>query len=1221
MSKRVAADGGARGAKTRALRADAATVYYTGCRVNDVLRGCSRLEGLRILVTRCNVSPEGCRHKPAGDDELGEKLVSLVADHLVHRENVPRAEAVQIVRDGPCWWPEGTRGHTAIGADGSVEFVVIQPGPLTDYARESGRVDEFESRIARQFKFTSATLLELMGTHTLCLAVDCLVVEGRIDVVPRDSLPRGCVFGEGDTVTKIQLTLPPDAPPDAPAAVGVASGGLIRQICRSEPDEVHAEAAAALRDAGLDPDACLPAADSVVYGALHKQLLALAPGALKSLVQKCVRLAPVTTTVPVDADGRARERISTQALAAVATTMLYEHPGSLVPDLQIFVTGRASALKRLAVILYEDAYLPGAPINELLAAALLVMRNPMYVPPMRRRCAALAAQAVASNQVYDWRTEVRRPASIPYPAYAGSAEVSYLLLNTLRSFPGDLAMFRAVAGMIARGAAPLPSPRGTRPAERDISALVDQHGSERWVANVIGGELCSAPTAAKFAAIHRVSGTNWRAEPLPEPDCEIVRAQKRVYQVITTPVLRADITGRARTAEREHWTPAVSYGALGAGVGAIPTWRRGSRNKYYVIPGMHEGGRGAAEAVVLRDASARGPARDLLVTDAAERAQLLRAVSYRNVSLRSPLVPKLNTANMQEDSGRWRVRNSRDSSSQWTEWDDYYADARSGRGLRVGADLYDEPTESCFTREARIRVGVVRGAWAALDEAVAAAPHRAVSRLHALMCFDGSYQHVTFPLVSRDGKGAAGEFLRPLDCVDGPAHQLACEIARWVPGALSLARTGNFTIRNALLYQRVREAVARGLPTPRFECAGGVSGALGTDDGTPFRPAQERALAQIGETEAAQAGGKPGRHMLLMRVGTGKTLTALTWLRKHAAGGYAALWTVKQATVEAVATELRKRGASPFVVSRRSNAEAARLRAYLGALRPGSLAVVSEDVVRMVGSDLERVAHRLLVVFDEFDQSYGNTQRTAAAMKLAMECAGCVLMTGTMVRHCDNQGLTRWLALVCSHEYPVTAKNTMAVVAGRVVHESAPPPVETETHVVTVPATRSALEVSNDHALPWRTRALAVQAATLGSLVDTAARCVGEHGGAFVVAGSAIHAGEIVCALAGRAITAQFVSGNETPVGSPQVTVVTQDNSRGYNWAATQYCAMVTGVYGSNEATREQMVGRLVRPGQTRTVHVYRVVMADTITESQFAHHEHDAVVAALVNAAAGCAR
>ena len=132
-----------------------------------------------------------------------------------------------------------------------------------------------------------------------------------------------------------------------------------------------------------------------------------------------------------------------------------------IPELSLFVRGPTAALKRLGVVMVEDALPQGkkaaSVLAALLAASLAAVRLPYWSPPLELVRVALCAigECVKSTRVIAWR-----PGRISTGGNLGSSlsierlRLSADFLRTLRSFPSDMAMLDKVAGVTRAKTAP-----------------------------------------------------------------------------------------------------------------------------------------------------------------------------------------------------------------------------------------------------------------------------------------------------------------------------------------------------------------------------------------------------------------------------------------------------------------------------------------------------------------------------------------------------------------------------------------------------------------------------------------------------------------------------------------------------------------------------------------------------------------------------------------------
>ncbi len=171
----------------------------------------------------------------------------------------------------------------------------------------------------------------------------------------------------------------------------------------------------------------------------------MTPGTLKSLLQKIIR----TSTLYVEYDG---VEYNSKPLLLVTFILLMIHPGTFIPDIQKFVPGFVSATKRLAVTIYEDSYTKYESIlTSLFTASLLYDINRNWKPNdnLIYYWMIIAIESIDNNyKMYDYNIR-GTPPILDYDdllkddpnIYHG---INYLLIQELKSFPGDLNMVGSV---------------------------------------------------------------------------------------------------------------------------------------------------------------------------------------------------------------------------------------------------------------------------------------------------------------------------------------------------------------------------------------------------------------------------------------------------------------------------------------------------------------------------------------------------------------------------------------------------------------------------------------------------------------------------------------------------------------------------------------------------------------------------------------------------------
>lgn len=182
------------------------------------------------------------------------------------------------------------------------------------------------------------------------------------------------------------------------------------------------------------------------------------PSELKSALQKYIRHRP-----------RYIDSEDTVQVTMDVFDALLMHPGSFVPDIQRYVSGQESALKRLLVSVFEDAYYDNT--QDLLDLAVAAHISQVYrnwsIPATIRQIAHRVIRKSIENDSY-WDYRITNSASIKSPK--SNLEWCSYLLDRMKSFEGDLNMLRIIASNPV-----VKSVNNMRPESLPGYIYIDQH--------------------------------------------------------------------------------------------------------------------------------------------------------------------------------------------------------------------------------------------------------------------------------------------------------------------------------------------------------------------------------------------------------------------------------------------------------------------------------------------------------------------------------------------------------------------------------------------------------------------------------------------------------------------------------------------------------------------------------------------------------------------------
>ena len=198
----------------------------------------------------------------------------------------------------------------------------------------------------------------------------------------------------------------------------------------------------------------------------------------KSLLQKIIRYSPLKVRVlPNFPNEDENIDYDSDFVLNVVFTALLIHPGAFVPDIQRFVTGQESAMKRLAVSILEDSYLENYnSLLKLLVFAFLSQRFAGWKVSKKdfEMCMDTCSETLKDRRffVYDF-VHAEKVKPFKFSNENTDLENVSALLDELKSFNSDLLMTRDIAKM--KGKYLYSKDEKQRPDIMEIYRCVDFH--------------------------------------------------------------------------------------------------------------------------------------------------------------------------------------------------------------------------------------------------------------------------------------------------------------------------------------------------------------------------------------------------------------------------------------------------------------------------------------------------------------------------------------------------------------------------------------------------------------------------------------------------------------------------------------------------------------------------------------------------------------------------
>lgn len=944
----------------------------------------------------------------------------------------------------------------------------------------------------------------------------------------------------------------------------------------------------------------------------------------KSAVQKLIRLQPLTTVY----DG---VRVDSRSLLVLCCLRILHGPSQFLPHLQISVRGPTNLAKRLAVISVEDSdyrvldpRAECAGLVELLAGAYLAMKVVTWFPSnalvekwLRTALALLEAPATS---VYS--TAHPKPL-LRFPTKVDGSLAAYFIRYLTRSFAGDMNMIEDVVSRTVL------TVHGTgRPDTMSWEHIYDQH-----IHPSIGFLMPSPKNIHKFIPqdpkniywnvlqfmFRFCTGVNPRRKPWSETDVhvQVVRRAQRLYaRLLDPPKLLPRSPGRLlqRFAMSEEWIAgAVGVQAFGKvrfdGKEYSMVWTlnpKEMRGDHVVVATPEPVVRGMdpqMAATALLNPSIQKP-----VIDGATAA--LTAGNVRLCAIPEDHLPRPEMYNA-------RLRRVADRSYELQlngseAWVPFAAFATWNEHFAENNRRYVVPPNGAHGLVERECLRSPYGGMATPADIAAFARSIPIPVIRRMLPY--LRHHRPFFMLNqlaRDGGTKMGsETVHPLD---RQVFQVLLVLSEMVPYALVPSKQPfRFKVPHTMLLQSVRsvlEGVVQEQDTETYQWTG-------LHDSWTLVPFQRRIVDQL---KASHDRGK-SNFFLNCKVGTGKTLMALQFIRESlrvsriywitpftAFGGVIREMVEQGFRVNVCFPTLNESGGAndPSWDEFRSISPLVRVQSLRDLHpEPGTITLVRHLGLHKMKALVAKVSNAV-VVCDEVHKMMRTSQKSSMAKTLCRNSKYLLCLTGTPILEVGYaKDLIPWLEPMC--DFYVNLKNIVVGFNSMHSYRADLGIVETE-ETVEVPMRGDVLLAHNaflEKGDLYSAYKLCHRAVT-GEMVAQTKTWL--HEGVFLVARDRAHQQELARAVssipgarvivfgsnfddigtATARMTLHLTDNSDRATGTVDpveaacnVVVVRMSQSEGYT--VTKLGVRVTSVYFSNQATREQIQGRLIRISQRR---------------------------------------
>lgn len=1023
------------------------SVGLTGAREGDVLQGChADTQNVLLKVDTGTIEAPFCVRE-AVEAHVG---VDTIVQQMAKQFGWSRAVAALRYKDSPVSAPEMPNAqplgkgcsHQDLNCDcePAARFTLLNQGIWQQFAEEHGNGKAMQALVQEKKSICYRDVLRLVqtpgqpGGKTLILRPKLFrIVLGPVALAEDD--PR---LGKQDVID---------------GSAWIAKSGVATTVYEMDERLVRLPQSASRAPTVEDlPEMILKSirgredTDGITTKQVQDCIAILSPltiGGLKSLLQKTIRFHAKSVDMNLNNE-EGENKLPVALVAATAAGLLFTRAGNFSPELQLYTRGCTSALKRMGVIIAEDAWVAKATkaVLGLMATAYATQRMPEYQPPHSVVLATmkLAAKAAESPVLIAWRKSVPPQNAITAPVSAKEAKAlsqAAELLRIVKSFPGDMDMMDWVAArMTQKGSVEVTR---TLPNQRlavmPLCHCVDQH-TYRGIGHV--GPSTGPTFAKRFQLVfHTTTGFNPRQASTKGLEGKAVVKETRFAQqciarfAFQVPQTEIPILGD----EQVSFRLPLDSGTLAAAAGPIPIKVKvgKSTREVLVLLGVRCP---EDEIVMLKPTRAT---RDLFGSlNEDERANAIAQARSKQMAARSPILKSSQTIAFED--GCWRL-----DGKPWEEI------VRAGCTATVPlvqapgwaqdaiTDMVSVLRSNRALKEAlavKAETGLVPNAES-LVKKLASAAVDAVA-LRAVSMVRQQYVKVALPTPALDGGLGSDQLVAYRG--DWDVYRLLALIARLAPGALRPTMPPNFAVVDPNLLRIVERWMIQGMRGNKEQSAASANPWAKH----PLWAGMEEAESKLMEHQKCAVASMRRRdteadtgHFLIMDTGVGKTVTSLCylhrWLVEHGRNvTKRIIWVTPKGTVDNLVKQLRGNWSAPvWKVPRLSTAKKPKFGdgSHL-VLKDYYINVIHADHLRgMIDLGLAELAPTSVIVFDEVDEMYAPTLRTSAARRLAQLTPKFVAQTATPMRKNESQ-LLAWLSDTCS--FPVDSTNLLVAASGMV---------------------------------------------------------------------------------------------------------------------------------------------------------------------------------------------
>jgi superfamily II DNA or RNA helicase len=945
----------------------------------------------------------------------------------------------------------------------------------------------------------------------------------------------------------------------------------------------------------------------------------------KSLLQKLIRYMPISVDM-----GHKVLLPGDEVLRWTLLTLL-KHPGSFVPNIQRFVSGLESTAKRLAISIYEDSSVEEKDYDRLLSllsGGLLAQRVKEWKPSRELINNWIDVAIGAYNNPVSLTVNYKEEAiSKPFHIQNNQSvlETSSCLLDELRSFPSDLGLAR---GWFKEGRKRMTTST-LRPEVMPFHHCVDQH----WIPAIAyyfnpevvrsteeDIKVSSQPFASLFFKIFfEVSGINPRKCGYSKDFEEIsfVKETRKAQKLILCSLQEEKIERYEKTGEIYTFEYEIPSSWLSGLVGVM---KINVKDAHTIVTLRTDD---PLQLVVAREPRVRRGKTSYKQLTAKQEEEAIKIAKKRLIN-----GVKLNQASIPHKS----LKGSKVYLIEEDD-DEYYAIEKEGEDDLIEWDLaryvkIDLPIHTDLKRTFRKAIltygnGVEANFYEKIDSLLSDIDTKILQRL--LIYISTANSKFEMNRIGRDG-GSTG---MSVNINDVEVYQLLLRLTTIIPAALrpDVNIPAAFTVPNGPLLWKVRKYIQDKMSNniSKEDIKGWSTSRFSDISRKPY----DYQITTKNDMIQNHKNGLRGNFMWL-NLGSGKTfiiLSYLAYLRDQNKLPKYVIYTLPPESAMSIVEEIKYFDIKTNVLIPLKNIDKKRemFRNSGVSITQGCkpkkyhINLIFHDHLKNCKDDLPQYIGDSVVIFDEVHLFLNQTLRTGMGMNLSHLSREFISLTGTPIVDNKTEKLIAWLEQIVPFE--VNKKNFW-VAANNMISKEVTTGIKTETNKILSPFNDIEQKEyqklvppglggtnTNPHSRDWMRAADICYKACDRGFVKLSLQMISNGRGVMIVVRNTAHQERMKKLLMDNSNLGEndifliskdksiFLTDDTVKSGKThdyKVVIVPKNKAQGYT--LTRLSVMLTSVYPSNSATRDQLRGRINRIGQKEDTLLYKILHIGILT-------------------------